>query len=298
MSSPRARREQERQRRLAEEEARRRADQRTRRNQRIVGVFGVLLIVALVVGLVFAARRSGTSTATGSSVTTSTAPLSVSSTTVPANEGTPVSVPPAAPGASITGPTPCPAEDGSSPRTTSFAQAPPTCVAPGSEYIVTITTSKGDIKALVSTENAPTVVNNFVVLARYHYWDGSPIGFIKTRGWFEAGSDVANPPGVTSPGYTIQSDAPPQAYTPVTLAMAVEPGTKTVGGSLVVAVGEQVVGLLQTTPVIGLILDGADVIRQIGQAGTQAGQPTQVITITKVVVESGNADATTSTTTR
>ncbi len=296
MSSPRARREQDRQRRLAEE-ARRRADQRTVRNQRIVGAFGVLLIVALVIGLVLAARRSGTTTATSSSITTSTAPLNVSSTTAPANEGTPVSVPPAPAGASITGPTPCPAEDGSSPRTTHFSEAPPTCVAPGSEFIVTISTTKGDIKALVSTTDAPAVVNNFIVLARYHYWDGQPIGFIKTRAWFEAGSDIADPPGVTSPGYTVQSDAPPQAYTPVTLGMAVEPGTKDVGGSMVVAAGEQVVGLPQTTPVIGLVLDGAEVIRQIGQDGTQAGQPTQVITITKVLVEPGTASATTSTTT-
>lgn len=149
----------------------------------------------------------------------------------------------------------------------------------------------------MSTADAPAVVNNFIVLARYHYWDGAPIGFIKSRAWFEAGSDIADPPGVTSPGYTIQSDAPPQAYTPVTLGMAVEPGTKNVGGDMVVAVGEQVVGLPQTTPVIGLVLDGAEVIRQIGQAGTQAGQPTQVITITKVLVEPSTASATTSTTT-
>lgn len=168
----------------------------------------------------------------------------------------------------------------------------------GSEFIVTIRTPKGDIKALVSTDNAPAVVNNFIVLARYHYWDGAPISLIKSRSWFEVDSTFANPPGVTSPGYTIDSDAPPQAYTPVTLGMAVEPGTKKVGGTMVVGIGEQVVGLPQTTPVIGLVLDGADAVRQIGQAGTQSGQPTEVLDITSVIVEPSTASATTSTTTR
>ncbi|MEZ5142556.1 MAG: peptidylprolyl isomerase [Acidimicrobiales bacterium] len=297
MSSPRARREQERQRRLAAEEARRRADRRTRRNQRLVGVLGLLMIIALVAGLLLAAGRSGsTGASSGTSVAPSTAPSSVPSTTVP--EGPPVSIPAVPPGATLTGPTPCPAEDGSSPRTTSFAGPPPTCVEKGSEFIVTIRTPKGDIKALVSTDNAPAVVNNFIVLARYHYWDGAPISLIKSRSWFEVDSTFANPPGVTSPGYTIDSDAPPQAYTPVTLGMAVEPGTKKVGGTMVVGIGEQVVGLPQTTPVIGLVLDGADAVRQIGQAGTQSGQPTEVLDITTVIVEPSTASATTSTTTR
>lgn len=296
MSNPRARRERDRQRRLAEEEARRRADQRTRRKQRLVGLLGLAMIFALFAGLLIAAQRSNDSSnaSTGTSVTTSTVPDLTPS--VPPDEGTPVSVPPAPPGASLTGPTPCPAIDGSSPRTTSFAEPPPFCVERGADHIVTIRTTKGEIKALVSVDNAPNVVNNFVVLARYHYWDGVPISFIKSRAWFEAGSDFADPPGVTSPGYTIDSDAPPQAYTPVTLGMAVEPGTSKVAGTMVVAAGEQVVGLPQTTPVIGLILDGADVINQIGRAGTQAGQPTEVVTITSVTVEPADASPTTSTT--
>src|SRR6478736_4018382 len=62
----------------------------------------------------------------------------------PGAGGRPVPTP-APVGASITGPTPCPAEDGSSPRVTGFAEAPARCIDPDSFYLATVTTTRGTI---------------------------------------------------------------------------------------------------------------------------------------------------------
>ena len=69
--------------------------------------------------------------------------------------------------------TPCPAADGSSPRTVTFAQAPPSCIDETKTYTAVVTTNKGAFTIALDAAAAPLTVNNFVVLARYHYFDNT-----------------------------------------------------------------------------------------------------------------------------
>ena len=68
--------------------------------------------------------------------------------------------------------TPCPAADGSSPKRQQFDGPPPMCIDPSKRYTAEMVTSKGTMTIALDPAAAPRTVNNFVVLSRYHYYDG------------------------------------------------------------------------------------------------------------------------------
>jgi cyclophilin family peptidyl-prolyl cis-trans isomerase len=110
-------------------------------------------------------------------------------------------------GQKIDGDTPCPKADGSSPRVDRFAKAPPMCIDAKRSYAATITTSAGVVEAKIDTTR-PLTANNFVVLARYHYYDGAAFFLTEPR---VDGMLTGNPktqsladPG---PGYSVSEQA-------------------------------------------------------------------------------------------
>ena len=90
-----------------------------------IAACGVVLLA--VAGTVIAATKTNNEPTTAKATTTDLRPARGPVGHDPTIPGPTVSTPAAAAGATISGATPCPAEDGSSPRTTQFAQAPPTC---------------------------------------------------------------------------------------------------------------------------------------------------------------------------
>jgi cyclophilin family peptidyl-prolyl cis-trans isomerase len=207
-----------------------------------------------------------------------------------------VSVAPAAAGAAISGPTPCPAEDGSSPRTTLFAEPPPTCIDKTLTYDAVISTSVGDIKVYLNTDLAPSAVNNFVVLARYHYYDGAPLTKIVSRTVMEVGTDITNPDGRQSPGYTLPGDYPKGGtiFPTGTILMVKVPNQgDRFGGAFQIALGEKAADLPADSTAFGLTLDGTDTLIAIDRAGSQNGGPTQVITVNSVRIELAPSTSTT-----
>ena len=67
---------------------------------------------------------------------------------------------------------PCPAEDGSSPARRQFQKPPPMCIDPAKSYTAVMDTTMGSITIALDAAAAPRTVNNFVVLARYRYYEG------------------------------------------------------------------------------------------------------------------------------
>ena len=170
---------------------------------------GLLLggLVVLLVGgtLAYAAGQDDDTddVATDTSVsTTSTVPGETTTTVDPAN------VAPVLPeGASITGETPCPEADGSSERTTTFEQAPPTCIDESTSYTAVFDTSSGEIRVALDTENTPIATNNFVVLSRYHYYDGTVVTRTASSiGIVQGGSPKTQTNADPGPGYTIDDE--------------------------------------------------------------------------------------------
>lgn len=237
---------------------------------------------ALVLGTVAAALIGGSTTddPPTSTLPTVTAPTS--------SVAPPAPIAPPAPGASLTGETPCPATDGSSPRTTSFENPPPTCIDPARRYRAVIETSEGPITVLLNTDQAPGIVNNFVVLSRYHFYDDVPFFSIVPQKYLATGDATGEPLGTGDPGYTLPDEIPEVGviYPWGTLAMAGREGEPDTNGSIfIIASGDDAADLPPTFTVFGQVLDGADAVRAIDQAGNPStGQPTKDIRIESVTI--------------
>jgi hypothetical protein len=65
-----------------------------------------------------------------------------------------------------------PNADGSSEKCQSFPAQPPMVIDPTKSYSATMVTSKGTLELFLDAAGAPLTVNNFVYLARFHYFDG------------------------------------------------------------------------------------------------------------------------------
>lgn len=251
-----------------------------RRRRRIIGIVGAVLLLAVVAG-VFGARSGGRQEATTTSTastTTATGPPASGLRELPAQPA----------GETLTTPTTCPAEDGSSPRVTTFAGPPPMCIETSTFYEAIISTTKGDLTINLDPQQAPNAVNNFVVLSRYHYYDGQPFTTIIPRQSASVEGLFANPQGVTSLGYTLPSEVPPQGqiFVPGSIAMIPEPGAPNdgFGGAFLLATFELAPGIPQSVTQFGIMLDGQETLKALERASSQTGAPTEVITITGVTV--------------
>ncbi len=194
------------------------------------------------------------------------------------------------PGGSITGETPCPAADGSSERVTSFESAPPTCIDEGTTYVATVSTTKGDYTVELDADAAPNTVNNFVVLARYHYYDGVPFHRI-VPGFVIQGGDATGPRlGTGNPGYRFDDELPTidpdteSAYQEGSVAMA-NSGVNTNGSQFFVVTGEEGASSLQPLySKFGQVTDGIDIVKSIEDTGTPSGAPSEEIIINSVTI--------------
>jgi cyclophilin family peptidyl-prolyl cis-trans isomerase len=277
MATRRSQRDRERARQQARVAAQQHQAAASRRRRRIVAIVGAVLLLAVVAGALGA--RSGT-TRTASPSTSST----TTSSTAPPVDDLPVQ--PA--GEQLTTPTTCPADDGTSPRVTTFAGPPPMCIDPGMFYEATIATSKGTLVVQLNPEQAVNAVNNFVVLSRYHYYDGQPFTTIVSRQSASVEGLFDNPAGVTSPGYTLPEEVPDQGqvFFPGSIAMIPEPGAPDdgYGGAFLLATFELAPGIPQTVTQFGIMLDGQDVLIALEKAASRSGAPTDVITIDSISV--------------
>lgn len=100
--------------------------------------------------------------------------------------------------------TACPAADGTAPQTLTFAEPPPECIDPAKTYTAVFDTSEGEVRVTLDTTTTPVATNNFVVLARYHYFDNTILFRTNTEiGIIQGGSPHTQDNGDPGPGYTI-----------------------------------------------------------------------------------------------
>jgi cyclophilin family peptidyl-prolyl cis-trans isomerase len=196
-----------------------------------------------------------------------------------------VTTPEAAKGASVKGDTPCPKADGTSPRTTTFAKAPPVCIDPNKTYTATMKTSQGTMTIALDAKQAPKTVNNFVVLARYHFFDGLTFHRV-VPGFVIQGGDPQGT-GQGGPGYQFSDELPKAGqYKIGSLAMA-NSGANTNGSQFFVITGPQGVQLPPQYSLFGQVTDGIDTAQKIdalGDAGAPNGAPKQKVTIDSLTI--------------
>ncbi len=259
-----------------------------------LGSIGVIFFGGLF--LVYLLGRGGddaTDAASTSSLTLGTTPDDstpdddTTSTTAPGTDpaGLPSAVSAPAPGAEITGETPCPAEDGSAERTTSFENAPPMCIDDAKSYTAEVTTNLGSFTIELDADAAPQTVNNFVVLARYHYYDGAAFHRIIPGFVIQGGDAVGDPLGSGDPGYSFDDELPADgAYEMGSLAMA-NSGPNTNGSQFFVITGEQGIALPASYSLFGKVTAGLETVQAIEAVPTNSDDsPTEAVVIESVTI--------------
>jgi cyclophilin family peptidyl-prolyl cis-trans isomerase len=234
-----------------------RAQRKRRRNQtwlRGVLFIGIGAAVAVLISyLTFGRGDKGSSSSTETTATPTTLELTTETTIPPTTFPPPTTVP----GATITGDTTCPAADGSSPRTITFAKAPPMCIDVSKTYTAKISTNKGDVTVALDPTKAPQSVNNFVVLARYHYFDSTVCHRIIESFVVQCGDPTGTGSG-PNPGYSIPDELPTSPYAIGDVAMANQGSPNTGGSQFFIISGAQGAALPQQYSDFGKVTEGLD----------------------------------------
>ena len=154
------------------------------------------------------------------------------------------------------------------------------CIDPSKRYTATMQTSMGSMNIALDAVMAPNTVNNFVVLARYHYFDGIVFHRI-INGFMCQGGDPTGT-GRGGPGYKFADELPaPGRYEVGSLAMA-NSGPDTNGSQFFIISGPSGVGLPPQYSLFGKVVSGLDVVDAMQSVDTAGGDRPE----TDVVIES------------
>lgn len=178
----------------------------------------------------------------------------------------------------------CPPAEGTAQRVTTFSAPPPMCIDPSKTYTATMTTDAGPVTIELLAKKAPKTVNNFVVLARNHYYDGVTFHRV-IQGFMAQGGDPAGT-GNGGPGYTIE-DEPPAAgeYQVGSVAMARTKQPNSGGSQFFIITGDAGVQLPPQYSLFGKVTQGMDAVKKIEADGSPGDEaPAKVHTITKVTI--------------
>lgn len=268
-------------------EAAREAEARaSRRRLLTMGAVGLLAVVLIVVAIMLTSDDDGGDEETADPTSTTLDP-SATDTTLP-GAATTVSMPAPPEGASIDGETECPPVEGAEERVATFTAPPPTCIEDGEDLVADITTSSGTITIDLDEEGAPTMVNNFVVLARYRFYDGLPFHRLIPDFMAQTGSSGIPDYGSGGPGYDMPDEEKPEEgflYTAGDVAMA---RSDTVSGSqfFIVATDEGAAHLTPDYPLFGKVTEGQEIVQVIASQGDAVsnGAPTALVTIESVTI--------------
>lgn len=218
------------------------------------------MIVVVAGAVVYAVvGQGGTKQASGARTTTTTgAPTTTTTTTAAVAE-------------------PCPPVGGAATRVTSFSKPPPNCLAHGKTYTARVVTDAGSFTIALNPSD-PAVVNDFVYLARYKFYNG--LIFQRVIPGFVVQGGDPNPIVTTSPqgpGYTVQGSVPAAgSYKVGTVAMA-KTATQPAGAAssqYFVVTGAAGAALPPLYAVLGQVTSGLPVVKRIESSGTTSGNPT------------------------
>ncbi len=204
-----------------------------------------------------------------------------------------VSSTPVAPVCPPTGPA------GAAKRVIHFTAAPPMCISATGVYDATVVTDAGTFVMRMPAAASPAAVNNFVFLARYHYFDGVVFHRV-IPGFVVQGGDPTGT-GSGGPGYSFTGNTPPKSCTakancyPVySVAMANSSGPSTNGSQFFVVLpgGQTTLDQEPNYTLFGQVVKGTGVVAKIGADGSASGTPKVKHWMEKVTIaEAGAAGA-------
>lgn len=177
------------------------------------------------------------------------------------------------------------------PSNKQYAAPPAMSIDLAKSYTAVVKTNKGTFKIHLFDDEAPLTVNNFIFLARDHFYDHVKFHRIIENFVIQTGDPTAT--GSGGPGYSFQDELPPtKPYAPGIVAMA-NAGPNTNGSQFFIGTGDNV-SYLNNIPnytVFGEIVEGMDIIKKIAATPVQesrygeASQPTEDVIIESITIE-------------
>ncbi len=276
---------------LAEQEA---AEAKARRIRAIrnVVLFGIgIVVVALLLAL--AGCSSNTDDANEQSSSTTESTTLATGGDEPSDTGSTNTTQPG--GAAPYGTGECPPEEGTGQPVLTFDDAPQRCIDLSATWTATFNTTQGSFTVELDTERTPVTTNNFVVLARSGYFDGTDLFRTEAdTGIIQGGSPHTQSNTDEGPGYTIPDEGLPfssEDYGPGALAMArtAVPDSGSAQFFLLAGEGGRYLGDTDmlgssagTYVVFGRTTDGLDVLTAIAALDDGTGAPSTPVTIESV----------------
>jgi len=139
---------------------------------------------------------------------------------------------------------------------------PATAIDPAKKYTATVHTSRGDfVIALVDPKVAPQTVNNFVVNAQEHYYDGLTFHRVVPGFVVQGGDPLGN--GTGGPNYKLPDESNPSKWSRGTVGMA-SSAAGVSGSQFFITIGDA--PFLATNGVynhFGQVTSGMDVVDKI-----------------------------------
>jgi cyclophilin family peptidyl-prolyl cis-trans isomerase len=155
-------------------------------------------------------------------------------------------------------------------------------IDPAKRYTAEVTTSKGTMTIALDAIAAPRTVNNFVFLARWHYYDGIVFHRI-IPGFMLQGGDPEGS-GRGGPGYRFDDELPaPGRYEIGSLAMA-NAGPHTNGSQFFIVSGPDGAALPPSYSLFGKVVAGLETVAAIDAVGSPGGAPREDVTILSVTI--------------
>ncbi|HUQ62323.1 MAG TPA: peptidylprolyl isomerase [Acidimicrobiales bacterium] len=166
-----------------------------------------------------------------------------------------------------------------------YPTSPPIGIDPAKTYTAEIKTNQGTMVAQLDPKKALNTVNNFVFLARNHYYDC--LNFHRVvPGFVLQGGDPAGD-GSGGPGYKFNDELPQAGeYKVGSLAMA-NSGPNTNGSQFFVISGPQGEVLPPQYSLFGQVTEGLDVVTKIDALGTPSAPntPREPVTIESMTIK-------------
>jgi cyclophilin family peptidyl-prolyl cis-trans isomerase len=246
--------------------------QQVKRKRNLIRYGGGLVVVVFLIWLVswLSTRNDKNKAATTTTAAVTTAP----GTTVP---GTTEAPKPFVYGTGECAPATKPA---TAPKT--FAAAPKLCIDPAKTYTATMDTSEGVVEIALDTKRTPGTTNNFVTLARYGYYDNTPL--FRT----DKSIDIIQGGGQTNAdkiGYTIPDEGGKFTYSPGDFTMARTGAPNSADAQFFFSTGPNTANLdgQGTYVTFGKVTKGMDALQTI--IGLDAGgKPSRTVTIKTVTI--------------
>lgn len=160
-------------------------------------------------------------------------------------------------------------------RVLAFHAAPRVTINPHAVYTATLVTSDGSLGLRLLPKVAPVTVNNFVFLARHHFYDGVLFHRIIKGFMVQTGDPTGT--GTGGPGYTIPDEKVTMPYTVGTVAMA-NTGRAHSGGSQFFIIVAARYPLAPHYTIFGQVISGMKTLERIASTpvGPQPANPQEI----------------------